>query len=107
WTIARAAPAPFSPPPSHPAAAGPTVLPAARSRVLRSYDGAFLSRALFPVDRPRTVEFYELRLAPRAIEQADAHPPGTTENLVVSAGAVEMTVGNEKRMLGQGDAILF
>jgi quercetin dioxygenase-like cupin family protein len=59
------------------------------------------------MDRPRTVEFYELRLAPLAVEHADPHPPGTTENLVVNAGALELTVGSERRVLGPGDAVIF
>ena len=107
WKIARALDVPFSALISDSSSPGTTVLPAARARVLRSYDGSFSSRALFPMDRPRSVEFYELRLAPQAIEDADAHPPGTTENLVVAAGEVEMTVGADSRLLTIGDAILF
>jgi len=69
--------------------------------------GAFSSRALFPFDEPRQVEFYELRLAPQSSELADPHPPGTTENLVVTSGALEMTVGAERHLLSKGDSILF
>src|SRR5262245_58190307 len=107
WKISRALDVPFSALLSDKVSPGTTVLPAARARVLRSYDGAFSSRALFPMDRPRSVEFYELRLAPQATEDADPHPPGTVENLVVNAGEVEMTVGAEQRLLKTGDAILF
>ncbi len=71
------------------------------------YDGTFSSRALFPFDKPRTVEFYELKLARRSHERADPHPPGTTENLIVTSGALEMVVGTERHLLGPGDAILF
>ena len=84
-----------------------TVMSADRAKILTSHDGTFRSRALFPFDEPRTVEFYELRLAPRAVEQADAHPPGTVENLVVTAGTLEMTVGAEQHALSTGDAIMF
>lgn len=107
WKITRALGVPFSALISQESAPGTTVLPAARAKVLRSHDGSFSSRALFPRDRPRTVEFYELRLAPLAVEHADAHPPGTTENLVVSAGSLEIHVGSDKRLLAPGDAILF
>jgi transcriptional regulator with XRE-family HTH domain len=107
WKIARALGVPFSALISQESAPGTMVLPAAKAKVLRSHDGSFSSRALFPMDRPRTVEFYELRLAPLAIEHADPHPPGTTENLVVSAGSVEITVGSDRRLLVPGDAILF
>jgi quercetin dioxygenase-like cupin family protein len=53
------------------------------------------------------VEFYELRLAPGGLERADAHTPGTTENLVVARGAVEIEVGGRTERLGAGDAIVF
>ncbi len=65
-----------------------TVLRAAAARLLTSHDGAFSSRALFPLEdaRSRAIEFYELRLAPGAIEKVDGYPPGTRENLVVADG---------------------
>jgi transcriptional regulator with XRE-family HTH domain len=107
WKIARALGVPFSALISQESAPGTMILPASRARVLKSHDGSFSSRALFPMDRPRTVEFYELRLAPNAVEHADPHPPGTMENLVVSAGSLELTVGSDRRLLGTGDAILF
>ena len=68
---------------------------------------SFSSRALFPFDEPRRVEFYELRLAGGAVEDADAHPPGTTENLVVTAGSIEIDVAGDTHRLETGDSILF
>jgi transcriptional regulator with XRE-family HTH domain len=107
WKIARALGVPFSALITNRTAGRTTVMAAARAKVLTSHDGAFSSRALFPFDEPRTVEFYELRLAPSAVEQADAHPPGTIENLIVTSGSLEMTVGAERHALSTGDAILF
>src|SRR5689334_15251768 len=107
WKIARALSVPFSALISNRAAGRTTVMPASRAKVLTSHDGAFSSRALFPFDEPRTVEFYELRLAPLSVEQADPHPPGTVENLVVSSGTLEMTVAAERHLLATGDSILF
>ncbi len=107
WKIARALGVPFSALITNRAAGRTTVMPVARAKVLTSHDGSFSSRALFPFDEPRTVEFYELRLAPRSLERADAHPPGTVENLVVNAGALEMIVGAERHLLVTGDSILF
>lgn len=107
WKIARALGVPFSALISNRAAGRTTVMPATRAKVLTSHDGSFTSRALFPFDEPRTVEFYELRLSPRSAEVADPHPPGTVENLVVNAGALEMTVGAERHVLATGDSILF
>jgi transcriptional regulator with XRE-family HTH domain len=107
WKIARALSIPFSALLGGAPADALTVLPAAHARVLRSADGGFTSRALFPADRPRNVEFYELRLQPLASEFAEAHAAGTTEHLIVTTGAVELTVGAERRLLGVGDAIVF
>jgi transcriptional regulator with XRE-family HTH domain len=79
----------------------------ARGKILSSQDGSFTSRALFPFDVSRKVEFYELRLAPHGIERADPHTMGTTENLVVTAGWLQLRVGTEHFRLGPGDAIFF
>ncbi|MBI3784158.1 MAG: helix-turn-helix domain-containing protein, partial [Deltaproteobacteria bacterium] len=70
WKIARALDVPFSAMISQPGESGPKLLPAARAKILTSRDGGFSSRALFPFDEPRSVEFYELRLAPQATEHA-------------------------------------
>src|SRR5262249_10791687 len=107
WKIARALNVPFSALLTDPAASRTTLLPAARAKVLTSADGSFASRALFPFGAPRTVEFYELRLKPHSVEIAEPHPPGTTENLVVSKGRLEMIVGEAHHDLGPGDAIQF
>jgi quercetin dioxygenase-like cupin family protein len=53
------------------------------------------------------VEFYELRLAPKGVEHAEPHAPGTTENLVVAKGQVVIEVRGQTHELGTGDAILF
>lgn len=84
-----------------------TLLPADDAKVLRSADGAFASRALFPFAGTRKVEFYELRLAPGCDENSDAHASGTSENLVVAAGEMELGIGAELHRLAAGDAIFF
>ncbi|HTP53242.1 MAG TPA: XRE family transcriptional regulator [Anaeromyxobacteraceae bacterium] len=83
------------------------VLRADQAKRLTSSDGSFTSRALFPFDEPRRVEFYELRIAPGGSERADAHPAGTMENLVVSQGGLQIEVGGVTHELGAGDAIVF
>ena len=108
WRIARALDIPFSAliadrPPRDTTA----VLRVDKARRLTSADGRFSSRALFPTAGPRRVEFYELRLAPRGLEEADAHAPGTLENLVVARGSVEIGLGEELHQLATGDAMQF
>ena len=56
---------------------------------------------------PRRSEFYELCLKPGGIENAAAHPPGTTENLVVTQGRLAIHLGRDCTQLDTGDAILF
>jgi transcriptional regulator with XRE-family HTH domain len=107
WKIARALEVTFSALISARTQSGALVLRSQESKILTSKDRSFSSRALFPFDEPRRVEFYELRLAGGAVEDADAHPPGTTENLVVTAGTIEIDVAGDTHRLEAGDSILF
>ena len=107
WKIATALTVPFSALISQKVTSTHAVLRQDQAKLLASRDGAFSSRALFPFDEPRRVEFYELRLAPRRVERAEAHPPGTTENLLVARGSATIEFGDEREVLGPGDAILF
>jgi len=83
------------------------VLRKTSSKILRSQDGGFSSRALYPVDEPHQMEFYELELAPSREEKADAHAAGTKEHLVVVQGSVEIGVAGTVHRLEQGDSINF
>lgn len=107
WKIARALEVTFSALISTRSQSGALILRSNDSKVLTSKDRSFSSRALFPFDEPRRVEFYELRLTPGGVETADAHAPGTSENLVVTAGTVEIEVGGDTHRLETGDSILF
>jgi transcriptional regulator with XRE-family HTH domain len=107
WKISSALGVPFSALIMARGSAGPHVLRAEQAKLLTSHDGSFSSRALFPFDEPRRIEFYELRLAPGGVERADAHNPGTTENLVVGSGSVEIEMSGRKEVLGASDAIVF
>lgn len=107
WRIAKALDVPFSSLLSSGGRGGTTVIRRAGSTPLASGGGGFTSRALFPLEGERQVEFYELRLAPGAREEADAHAAGTTENLLVARGTVEVVTGDGEHRLSDGDAILF
>jgi transcriptional regulator with XRE-family HTH domain len=107
WKISRALEVPFSTLVTDAGAREASILRGKSAKLLTSADGAFTSRALSPYDAPRSTEFYELRLAPQGVEQAEAHAPGTTENLVVAQGAVTIKVGKSRHELSVGDAILF
>lgn len=108
WKIATALGVPFASLIAADDARGTLVLRLANAKLLSSSHGQFTSRALFPFDSERQVEFYELRLAALHAEQAEAHAPGTRENLVVARGTVEIISGSERPViLSEGDAIIF
>jgi transcriptional regulator with XRE-family HTH domain len=107
WKIARALGVTFSALITSKSRAAALVMRQAQMKSLMSQDGSFKSRALFPVDEPRRVEFYRLDLAAGSEECADPHPPGTTENLVVARGTVEVGLDDASHRLETGDAILF
>jgi transcriptional regulator with XRE-family HTH domain len=107
WKISTALGVPFSGLIGQRQAGGVVILHGENAKTLTNHDGTYSSRALFPFDEPRRVEFYELHLAPHGEEKADAHAPGTVENLVVAQGSVEIEVEGTRHRLGQGDAIVF
>ena len=107
WKIINALAVPFSALIGGRSSEEVSVVRASKGKQLSSAGGRFISRALFPFDAPRRAEFYELRLAARSEENAEPHPPGTVENLVVTTGEVEIEVSGRKEQLGPGDAIVF
>jgi transcriptional regulator with XRE-family HTH domain len=108
WKIARALEVTFSALISErESQANIVVMRSADSKILTSKDRSFTSRALFPFDKPRRVEFYELRLSAGSAEIAHPHPPGTTENLVVTAGQVDVDIAGVAHHLDTADSILF
>ncbi len=107
WKIARAFDVPFSSLLATSARITTSVLRKAQAKRLVSADNRFSSRALFPFGEQKQVEFYELWLAPHGREEADAHQPGTRENLVVTSGRLEIEIAGERLELGEGDAAVF
>jgi transcriptional regulator with XRE-family HTH domain len=107
WKIARSLGVPFSALIGQATRPRTALLRGDRAKVLTSADGTFTSRALFPHDEARKAEFYELRLKPHGREVAEPHAPGTTENLIVSSGALHLLVDTESFSLDAGDAVFF
>jgi len=108
WKVATALDVPFAGLLAARPMQGTIVFRRHEAKLLSSSDGRFTSRALFPFDNERRVEFYELRLAPHHREDAEAHPLGTRENLIVATGTVEISVAAERPLtLAEGDAIVF
>jgi transcriptional regulator with XRE-family HTH domain len=88
-----------------PAAA--VVMRRADACILQAGNGAVSTRALFPDTGSRSVEFHEIRLAAGATERRESRRDGTFENLVVTAGSLEVDVGGETHVLDAGDALFF
>lgn len=107
WKLARAFDVPFSTLLATNEEVRTTVLRSANANRLEDQDGRFASRALFPLHSRPTAEFYQLYVAPHSREDAQAHQPGTRENLVVSAGTLDLVVNGEQFHLETGDAIVF
>ncbi|CAB3750953.1 helix-turn-helix domain-containing protein [Paraburkholderia solisilvae] len=82
-------------------------LPAERAARLLTSNGRFATRALYPDDEPVAAEFHELRIAPLHTEPGRLRAPGTTANLVVSEGTLEVIVHGRRQLLATGDAIVF
>jgi rhodanese-related sulfurtransferase/transcriptional regulator with XRE-family HTH domain len=107
WKIARAFDVPFSALLATPTSVATRVLRKKQAKRLVSADGRFSSRALFPLGQQDRVEFYEVRLSGHSREDAEAHQAGTRENLIVTAGRLELTVAGQRFDLDEGDAIVF
>ncbi len=107
WKLAGAFDVPFSVLLARPVTRVTRVLRQASTKRILSADGRFSSRALFAPAPEGRVEFYELWLAGHGVDEAEAHAPGTRENLVVTAGRLVMKVGSERFELAKGDAIVF
>lgn len=107
WKIARAIDVPFSAFITTPAAPSAVIMRRADAKWLSSKDGRFSSRALFPFDGPRKVEFYELVIGGHTMAESQAHPPGTTENIAVNSGVLEIETGSRIHRLEAGDALIF
>jgi len=108
WKISSALQVPFATLMAVSETSGPVLLKKEDAKILESSDGKFSSRALFPFDEERRVEFYELKIHPLHTEDADPHAAGTYENIFVAKGLVEIGIeGEAPQILRQGDALLF
>lgn len=77
------------------------------AQVLHASGGKFTSRDVLPLDAARTVDFHEVRIAPRHDEQWHASPPGTRKNLIIAQGAVRVEGAGFSTQLDAGDALQF
>ncbi len=108
WRIANALGVPFGSLVASKERRGVLVIRKNEPQIVGSADRNFLSRPLFPYDCQRPVEFYHVVVGPSHIERAEAHAPGTKENIAVAQGSMEIIVGKEPPVqLDEGDAVDF
>lgn len=85
------------------------------AKVTRAGEGATLWRGeqggfgmlMAGTEPPNVVELWEWVLAPGDRHESDAHASGTREMLLVTEGAVTVSVGNEAYDLAVGDTVSF
>jgi transcriptional regulator with XRE-family HTH domain len=86
---------------------GVRILRAGEAPPLKTGDGRMESRLLSPGGGAAGVEIYDLRFLPKTTHKSEAHGRGTTETVVVLAGALRLTVDGQSHDLAVGDAIAF
>jgi len=107
WKIAGAFGVPFSALLVAPGTSETRIFRRATGKKIVDADGRFTSRALFSPEEKGAFEFYELFLAAKARDDAEAHAPGTREHLLVTSGRLVLEIGKARHELGTGDAIAF
>ena len=69
--------------------------------------GRYINYPIFPFDEERLFETYRIVIEPGGSLSAQPHLKGSEESITVFAGAVTITVGEERVQLGRGDSIRF
>lgn len=69
--------------------------------------GRYINYPIFPFDEERLFETYRIVIEPGGSLTAQPHLKGSEESITVFAGAVTITVGDERVQLGRGDSIRF
>jgi transcriptional regulator with XRE-family HTH domain len=107
WKIAVGLEIPFHDLLGSPADEPVLVLRAGDTAPLRSSDGRTESRLLSPGGSTGDTEVYELKLQPKAVHKSEPHARGTTETVVVLAGALRLGAGKASYELSAGDSVFF
>ncbi|MFC5404562.1 helix-turn-helix domain-containing protein [Cohnella soli] len=74
---------------------------------LSSEDGKFRAYPLHPFDPHQHLEIYSVEMDPESTHWSDAHNEGVEEFLIIAEGTLELTIGEEQYVLGQGDSLRF
>jgi transcriptional regulator with XRE-family HTH domain len=75
--------------------------------ILESQDGLCRLAIAGPLNLVESLQWYDFQAKPGGVLESDPHPPGTIEHLYLLQGELEVTAGEESRMLKVGEAIRF
>jgi len=75
--------------------------------ILESQDGLCRLAIAGPLNLVESLQWYDFQAKPGGVLESDPHPPGTIEHLYLLKGELEVTAGEESRMLKTGEAIRF
>lgn len=75
--------------------------------MLESQDGLCRLAIAGPLNLVESLQWYDFQAKPGGVLESDPHPPGTIEHLYLLQGELEVTAGEESRMLKVGEAIRF
>lgn len=85
----------------------PVLIRAQDVEPLEEDEGRYFNYPAFPFREDRRFETYRIRIEPHGSLDAQAHLADTEEYVTVFAGEVEITAGEERFALREGDSLAF
>ena len=77
------------------------------TKVLTEDGGRYRNFTVFPLDASRKFDFFRIEIDPGGRLQAEPHPEGTREFIIVYAGTLRVDANGESYVVKGGDAIRF
>jgi XRE family transcriptional regulator, regulator of sulfur utilization len=75
--------------------------------MLESQDGLCKLAIAGPLGLVDFFQWYDFHAKPKGILESNPHPPGTVEHLYIVTGELEVTTGEETRVVKQGETLRF
>ena len=75
--------------------------------MLQSEDGLCRLAIAGPLNLVDFFQWYDFHAEPKGVLESSPHPPGTVEHLYMVAGEIEVTAGDETKIVRVGEALRF
>jgi XRE family transcriptional regulator, regulator of sulfur utilization len=75
--------------------------------MLESQDGLCKLAIVGPLNLVDFFQWYDFHAEPKGVLESSPHPPGTVEHLYLVAGELEVTTGDETKIVKTGEALRF